>query len=213
MSKPDEDNMQDIISLIQSVSKAIIRYEHENPIDYNKMGQLLLKNVDRRLRTEHEMLRFNRQLDNISHDQVKDYVASKSLQLFNLVLEKKEATLIKSRIDILTRDKNDNYVGIEIKKIARFNEAEQFVRYKNELVDRYGPESRLIVLGSRFTPDLLEQPLEGIELWRYEVWRKTRKHRNQNLIDILRVCMLTGSLDNIYCSLFEDKIRNKKLKR
>jgi hypothetical protein len=92
------------------------------------------------------------------------------------------------------------------------NEAEQFICYRNELNQLYGSNSRLIVLASRFTDGLLSCELNGIELWRYEIWwKKTKQLKNNKIkysIDEIRVCQLNE--DNVYTRLFEDRIQNYK---
>lgn len=182
--------------------------EYEKKIDYDALGKAMLANADRQVRTEYERYRHKVQLNDISHNDIRDYVAKNLSVLFNLKLISIESKLIKGRIDILGVDKDGNHVGIEIKKAANYNERNQFQRYYEEIHEKYGSGSRLIVLASRYKPALLEIHLNNIEYWRYEIWWKLSKKKNEKnkpVIDILRVTRLEDD-GGIYNSLIEDKI-------
>lgn len=188
----------------------IAEWEEEHLDD---IAQAMLAGVDRRIRQEHEIYRYNAQMINvISHNDIRDHVAKRIKSLFKLDLIKIESKLVKSRIDILAIDKNQNYVGIEIKRNATYNEHKQFNRYYEEIRERYGPDSRLIVLASRYTPALLEVLNNNIDFSRYEIWWKYSKRKNAKkkyLIDELRVAKLEED-GGIYRRLFEDKIVKMK---
>ncbi|MEK4277639.1 endonuclease NucS domain-containing protein [Paenibacillus sp. FSL R7-0026] len=203
MSKPDNEH---------SFMDEIAQYEEDNPIDFNLISREILKQAEKSVRSSRQTYRYNNQLKNITHNEVRNYVAKKLKKLFSLTLVEVESTLVNGRIDILALDHNNRYVGIEIKKMANVAELRQFQQYQKELNEKYGPDSKLIVLASGFTPGLLEFDLSGTHLWRYEIWWKIQTYKTKEdkyLIDELRVQKLeeAGGLIN---RLFEDKIWLKK---
>lgn len=198
--------MGDLIYLSDIKKTSILDQLGNDDTDFDALAKKMMKDADRQLRTEYEMYRYNLQMTHFSHNDIRDKVASNVKKLFKFQTAQTEVKLVDGRIDILATNKNQ-FVGIEIKKIAQANEAEQFIRYKKELDQIYGETSRLIVLASRFTDKLLSSELNGIELWRYEVWWK-KSNKPKFLIDEIRVCRLTE--DNIYKRLFEDKIEMLK---
>lgn len=203
MSKADDE---------YSIMDEIAQYEEDNPIDFNLLSREMQKQAEKSVRSSLQTYRYNNQLKNITHNEVRDYVAKKVKKLFSLTLVEIESKLMNGRIDILTVDRNNRYVGIEIKKMANGAEFRQFQQYQKELIEKYGPDSNLIVLASGYTPGLLEFDMSGIHLWRYEIWWKIQTYKTKEdkyLIDELRVHKLEddGGLTN---RLFEDKIWLKK---
>ncbi|MGM1044507.1 MAG: hypothetical protein ACQEXX_00010 [Bacillota bacterium] len=75
MSKTNDD---------YSILDEIAQYEKENPVDFDLIGKQMLKQAERRVRSSQEMYRYNNQLRNITHNEIRDYVAKKVKKLFSL---------------------------------------------------------------------------------------------------------------------------------
>ncbi|MCP1186493.1 hypothetical protein [Paenibacillus sp. 1781tsa1] len=106
----------------------VAQYEKDNPINFDLIGRKMLKQAERRVRSSREKYRFKNQLRNITHNEIKDHVG-KMKKLFSFTLVKIEATRVKGRIDILEVDRNNRYVGVEIKKFANKAELGRFQQY------------------------------------------------------------------------------------
>lgn len=160
-----------------------------------------------------------RQTKYLSHKTIAEYIEKYFEILFpNLVLIGREFTLNNGRIDFLAKElESDVVVGIELKIGAQKNEYAQFLKYKNDLKQTFGANSRLIILSSRFSIPLLfskNMSLDEFELLRYEVlWERIDKVCFIRNFKIVRFDKMKPCVPLIFDSDIKIMIRKRRNKR
>lgn len=188
---------EDIFGWIDEVEK-------KYPFDVD----MAFESLNEQYRQTIENSRRKRQTSMFNHDHIKNYIADNLKKVFpGYKLVGKEVTLINGRIDLLTKDPDENTCGIELKKNTLHTDYEQFLQYHDELEEIYGNDARLIILSSSYQGKFLKLDCSHFELWRYEIfWERFVSKKKERQYSIKQMKAIPYDKDSSYIGLFASEL-------